>query len=252
MNKSISILFTLLFFGLISFADVGHGVRVEIRPELQVPIIAGEVAFAFKLFDNEQSKELTDQDLNESHTKKLHFIMYDAALKEFKHLHPSFENSTWQVTINLPKNGQYSIWTQGELIDGTEFSSSTKAQVINGQTENQKLPLGDIRAGADKQTELNLVKTKIKAGKMVMLDFQVSRNDGMDPIMTPYLGALAHVIATPSAGNELIHVHPMSGNTPNTGMIHATFPKEGEYRLWVQFNDRDELKTIPLSVIVYK
>ncbi|MBY0552968.1 hypothetical protein K2P97_00470 [bacterium] len=251
MNKAIVIL-TTLFLGLLSFADQGHGSRVEIKAESQASIVAGQVTYAFKLFDNEQNKEINDQDLNESHTKKLHFIIYDAALKEFSHLHPSFDNSNWQTDINLPKNGQYFIWAQGELIDGTEFSASTKAQVINGLTENQKLPLGDVRLGLDKQTIIDLAKTKIKAGKMVMLNFKVSRNDGLEPIMTPYLGALAHVIATPLAGNELIHVHPMNGNTPNTGMIHATFPREGEYRLWVQFNDRGELKTIPLSVIVYK
>lgn len=251
MNK-ISVILTLLFFSLMSFADQGHNSRVEIRAESQASIVAGESVYTFKIFDNEQNKDITDQDLNESHTKKLHFIIYDAALKEFSHLHPSFESSNWQTLINLPKNGQYFIWAQGELNDGTAFSVSTKAQVINGQPENQKIALGDVRSGSDKQTILDLAKTKIKAGKMVMINFKVSRNDGLEPIMTPYLGALAHVIATPSSGNELIHVHPMDGNAPNTGMVHATFPREGEYRLWVQFNDRDELKTIPLSVIVYK
>lgn len=251
MNKLGVILITL-FFSLIGLADPGHGSRIEIKVGSQIPINAGETTYSFKLYDNELNKEIAEQDLNESHTKKLHFIIYDTALKEFSHLHPSFENSNWQTAINLPKNGQYFIWAQGELTDGTEFSTATNAQVINGQAENQRLPLGDVRSGVDKQTVIDLAKTKIKAGKMVMLNFKVSRNDGLEPIMTPYLGALAHVIATPLAGNELIHVHPMNGNAPNTGMIHATFPKEGEYRLWVQFNDRDELKTIPLSVIVYK
>lgn len=250
--KKLSAMLAVLFFSLMIFAEAGHSSRFEIKPESQASIIAGDVVYAFKLFDNEQNKEITDQDLNESHTKKLHFIIYDAALKEFNHLHPSFEKSNWQTSINLPKNGQYFIWAQGELIDGTEFSASAITQVIKGQTENPKLPLGDVRSASDQQTTIDLAKTRIKTGKMVMLNFKVSRTDGLEPIMTPYLGALAHVIATPSSGNELIHVHPMSGNTPNTGMIHATFPKEGEYRLWVQFNDRDELKTIPLSVIVYK
>lgn len=251
MNK-MSVILTVLFVGLMSFADQGHSSRVEIRAQSQASIIAGESVYTFKIFDNEQNKQITDQDLNVSHTKKLHFIIYDAALKEFRHLHPFFENSNWQTLINLPKNGQYFIWAQGELIDGTAFSISTKAQVINGEPENQNLALGDIRSGSDKKTILDLAKTKIKAGKMVMLNFKVSRNDGLEPIVTPYLGALAHVIATPSSGNELIHVHPENGDVHNTGMMHATFPKDGEYRLWVQFNDRDELKTIPLSVIVYK
>ncbi|MBY0383644.1 hypothetical protein K2X05_00670 [bacterium] len=36
----------------------------------------------------------------------------------------------------------------------------------------------------------------------------------------------------------------------NSGMLHATFPTKGEYRLWFQFNDDNQLKTIPVSVNV--
>ena len=39
---------------------------------------------------------------------------------------------------------------------------------------------------------------------------------------------------------------------PNTGMLHATFPAAGDYRLWIQLMDRGELKTVPLSVTVSK
>jgi hypothetical protein len=42
----------------------------------------------------------------------------------------------------------------------------------------------------------------------------------------------------------------MDGGQPNEGMLHVSFPTEGFYRLWVQFIDAGELKTIPLSVAV--
>lgn len=252
MNKLFSTIILMAFAALSAIADPNHEGRIQIKSEIQSPIKAGSVEYAFKLIDAEQTRELTDQDLNESHTKKLHFIIYDDALKEFSHVHPNFEPPFWKVKIELPRNGKYFIWAQGELLDGTEFSASELTEVADGLAKNPKLSMGDIRTGVDGQTQLDLAKTKIRAGKMVMLNFKVTRKDGLEPIMTPYLGALAHVIATPSAGNELIHVHPMDGGSPNTGMIHSTFPKEGEYRLWVQFNDREELKTIPLSVIVYK
>ena len=124
--------------------------------------------------------------------------------------------------------------------------------VLNGLPENPLTPLTDIRTGTAGQTIFELSKTKLKAGKMVMLTFKITRSDGATPVITPYLGALAHVIATPTSGDDLIHVHPMDGSEPNTGMLHATFPKEGAYRLWVQFIEHDELKIIPLSVIVSK
>ena len=88
------------------------------------------------------------------------------------------------------------------------------------------------------------------AGKMAMLDLTMSRTDGSTTQLTPYLGAFAHIIATPKDGDSLIHVHPI-GTGPAQGMIHATFPAAGEYRLWVQFIDGGILKTIPLSVEVF-
>ncbi len=253
MNKlSIAVISFLLLFAQLVFADAQPNSRVQIKPEHQGTLNAGQIEYIFKLFDSEQNKEVADQDLSESHTKKLHFIIYDAALKEFNHAHPTFNNNVWKAELVLPVNGSYFIWAQGELLDGTEFSAPIKLHLTNGQTENPKLPLVDTRTGSDNQTVLDLAKTRIRAGKMVMLGFKVTRKDGVEPVMTLYLGALAHVIATPADGDELIHVHPMDGDSPNTGMIHATFPKEGSYRLWVQFIEHDELKIIPLSVIVYK
>lgn len=226
--------------------------RIEIRPENQGSYQAGTFEYSFQLIDTESNKSIREQDLNDSHTKKLHLIAYDPSLKEFNHVHPVFDGNIWKVQLNLPVNGNYFIWVQGELTDHTEFSSLTRALLANGKAENPVLPLGDVRKGSDNKTILELSNIKIKAGKMVMLNFKVARTDNLEPIMAPYLGALAHVIATPSSGDELIHVHPMQGGEPNTGMIHATFPAEGAYRIWVQFIEHDELKTIPLSVTVVK
>ncbi|QDK44646.1 hypothetical protein B9G69_010335 [Bdellovibrio sp. SKB1291214] len=93
---------------------------------------------------------------------------------------------------------------------------------------------------------------RIKIPWQAMLNFQITREDGQAPEITPYLGAFAHVIAVSPDGDELTHVHPMEGSAPNTGMLHATFPTDGDYRVWIQLIDKGELKTIPLSISVLK
>lgn len=248
--KFITIIFFVLFQAFVAVANESS--RIEIRPEAQGSYQAGEIEYGFKLFDTELNKEVVDVELVDSHTKKLHFVIYDSALKEFAHVHPEFNGSIWKVNLNLAVNGNYFAWAQGVLGDNTEFLSLIRAQIKGGKPANIPASMGDIRKGADQKTMLELSKTKIKAGKTTMLNFKVTRTDGQTPVMSPYLGALAHVIATPTTGDELIHVHPMDGSEPNSGMLHATFPKEGEYRLWVQFIEHDELKTIPLSVVVLK
>ncbi len=211
---------------------------------------AQKIDYSFKLIDEKTSLPITDKNLIATHTKILHLVVYDASLSEFNHVHPTFKGSQWSVELNLPVSGDYLVWAQGETNTGSEFSVSTILVIVDGSPEKPILPLGDVRSGVDGITKLELSSKNIKAGKMILLDFSVSHSDGTAPVMSPYLGAFAHVIATQLSGNELIHVHPMAGSDVNMGMLHATFPSAGEYRLWIQFNDNNVLKTIPLSVVV--
>ncbi|MBC7421238.1 MAG: hypothetical protein H7328_10965 [Bdellovibrio sp.] len=247
--------FLSIVLSLVTSLSWAHGdgeSRISIEPEAQGTYSAGVIQYSFQLFDAQTNKALSDKNLVLSHTKILHFIAYDPSRNEFNHVHPSFDGKAWNVELNLLANGNYFFWAQGQLVDGTEFSTVVKAQIINGKPEIAVVPLADVKKATDKKTTIQLGKAKLKAGAMAMIDFKVTREDGQEVQLTPYLGALAHIIAVSPDGDELIHVHPMAGNTPDTGMIHATFPSEGDYRVWIQLVDRGELKTIPLSVIVSK
>jgi len=240
-----------IFSGHVSFA---HGdERISIEAETQGSLTAAEnIEFSFQIYDDETKKSVTESDLKESHTKKLHLIVYDASLNLFNHAHPAFDGQVWKSELNITTNGSYYIWAQGHLLDGTEFSASYRVNVVGGKPALSVVTLGDNRTAAVSNTVIDLSKQKIKAGKMAMLTYIVSRNDGTQPEVTPYLGANAHVIAVSPDGDDLIHAHPMDGTSSDTGMIHVTFPTQGDFRIWVQVIDGDVLKTIPLSVTVQK
>lgn len=225
---------------------------ISIEPESQAVFDAGVIKYDFQLFSDLTKKAVTDKDLILENTKILHLIAYDSSLNEFNHVHPQFNGKIWSVELNLPTNGSYFIWAQGQLLDGTEFSTVVRAQIANGNPELPVLTLGDHRKSSSGSTALELSKVKLKAGQAAMINFSVTRTDGLTPEITPYLGAMAHIITASPDGDELIHVHPMAGSAPNTGMIHAVFPTEGDYRVWVQLIDHGDLKTIPLSVTVSK
>lgn len=248
--KSLVLMLLMIIGGSQAFAHGGQDDRITIEPEIQGSLNAGAIQYPFDIFDENTNKTVGENDLVESHTKKLHFIAYDASLNQFNHVHPTFDGIKWTANLNLPVNGNYFFWAQGQLKDGTEFSTFVKAQVQGGQAEPPKIPLGDHRTASDKGTVIELASTKVKAGKTAMVNFKISREDGTAPEITPYLGAFAHVIAASPDGDKLIHVHPMEGKAPNTGMLHATFPTDGDYRIWIQLIDKGELKTIPLSVSV--
>lgn len=214
---------------------------------------SGKVIYQFQLVDTKINKLITDQDLNISHEKKLHFLAYDPSLNEFQHVHPEFDGKIWSVELNFSVDGHYWVWAQGELsVDQVEFSTANRLNITGGAAPWPTPPaLSDIRTGTSGNSVVTLSKSKILAGKMIMLNVVLSRNDGSAVQIEPYLGAFAHVIAVPEDGDSLLHVHPMNGLKPNEGMLHATFPLAGQYRLWIQFIDGGNLRTIPLSVSVY-
>ncbi len=250
--KSFLLTVVLSFVTSLSWAHGDGESRVSIEPEAQGTYNAGTIQYSFQLFDGQTSKSLSDKDLVITNTKILHFIAYDPSRNEFNHVHPSFDGKVWNVTLSLLANGNYFFWAQGQLIDGTEFSTVVKAQIANGKPEIPVVPLVETRKATDKNTAFQLSNTKLKAGAMAMIDFVISRDDGKPVQLTPYLGAMAHIIAVSPDGDELLHVHPTAGSKPNTGMIHTTFPSAGDFRVWIQLVDRGELKTIPLSLVVSK
>jgi hypothetical protein len=240
-----------LFTTNVSFANSDN--RISIETESQGSLIATQnIEFSFKLYDQDTKKSVEDSDLEESHTKKLHLVVYDSSLNEFNHVHPTFDGQVWKSELNLTTNGSYFVWAQGVLLEGAEFSAAYRVNVVGGKPELPVMVLGNIRNAALGNTVIDLSKQKIRAGKMATLTYTISRNDGTQPDVTQYLGANAHVIAVSPDGADLIHAHPMDGNNSNTGMIHVSFPTAGDFRIWVQVIDAGILKTVPLSVTVQK
>lgn len=241
-----------------SYAHDGES-RVELENETVNPSPAGDIDISFEMIDTKTKKVVTDSDadLNVMHEKKLHMFIFDPSLIEFRHVHPTFDGAHWNVKLNqkdktdLKVNGNYWIWAQGQLKDGNEeFATYMQLKVINGLPEHPMPPLlGDLRVGTDGRSQVRLSGEAFKAGVEIMPMLTFSRTDGSQPVIAPFLGAKAHVVGVLSDGDSLIHVHPMDMG-PTQLMLHMTFKEAGEYRLWVQFIDRNELKTIPLSVVV--
>jgi hypothetical protein len=226
--------------------------RIAVELEKSGPITAGLSTVEFQLVDTKLNKLIKDTDLKITHEKILHVLFYDPALMEFRHVHPEFKGSAWRVEVDPSVNGEYFFWAQGTLSsDNTEFSSFVRLAVTGGSPAWPTPPLlTNVREGSDRGAKVTLDNTNLRAGRMSMLMIDFSRDDGSAPAITPYLGAIAHVVAVSDDGDSLIHVHPVDGNRPNQGMIHATFPRAGFYRLWVQYLDDGILRIIPLSVEV--
>ena len=121
--------------------------------------------------------------------------------------------------------------------------------VVEAESESAISPadaqkLCDRRFGVGADGVLVVTKGSAAArAKMVVLNA-----DGSRPEITPYLGALAHVVITDLTGTRLLHVHPMEMG--GELMLHVEFPEAGDYRAFAQFIDGGQLRTVELSVRV--
>jgi hypothetical protein len=242
----------VLFFAVMAqFLYAHEGPRVELLLQTPSVISAGIVQLQFQLLDRETNNLLPDQALDVLHEKKLHLLIYDEALQEFQHVHPEFTDGHWTVEANFQKNGKYWLWSQGQILEDEEFTAGRQINIIDGQPAWPAPPvLSDQRIGDAGISTVELGHLRLTAGHPIFVNVRMKRNDGTAPELTPYLGAFAHIVAVPQAGDSLIHVHPMP-SSENQGIMHVTFPLPGFYRVWVQFIDGGELKIIPLSVQVF-
>lgn len=213
---------------------------------------AGPVELAFELYDTKTQAKLAPEDLEVTHTKILHVFLFDPSLREFRHEHPEYDRASglWRLRTGLAVDGRYWIWAQGQLRGGDELTGYGGLIVEKGLPAHPMPPvLGESRVGADGVSQVALSPGRIVAGQDVMLSFAFTRTDGTPVALEPFLGEMAHVVATPSDGDSLLHVHPHDHG--GVFMIHARFPEAGDYRLWVQFIDGGSLRTVPLSVTVH-
>jgi hypothetical protein len=244
-----------LFLGIYLSIHSGfahNGNRVDIEADLTTAK-AGQILYTFQLIDEKLRKPVSASELAITHERKLHMLVFDAGLKEFIHEHPEYneKDGVWSVSLSINTSGTYKVWMQGELTSGDEFTTGEELKVTDGKPANAvPTSLDPSNKGAEGNSAVELSYRGLKANKMAMIDMIFSRTDGSKLELTPFLGAIAHVVATPLDGKSLIHVHPMDGHEPHKGMIHAMFPKAGDYRLWVQFVDAGNMRVIPLSVRV--
>lgn len=239
---------------LVSASAQAHPVeaRVAIEPENEGSFQAGKIHYQFQLVDTKLNTILADKDLKITQEKILHFYLYDPALSEFRHVHPSYDGKVWSMDTDLSINGNYWVWVQGQLgSDGTEFLGFNRMAVEGGAPANPSPPqLSDVRQSGDGNSIVTLDSSVIHANSMLMLTAAVTHKDGTAPQLTDWLGVRAHITTVSDDGDALIHSHPMNMPDPNQFMIHMTFPEAGNYRIWVQFMDGGVLKTVPLSVTV--
>jgi hypothetical protein len=195
---------------------------------------------AFRIVDEHGE---TVRDFDVEHTKKMHLIIARRDLTGFRHLHPEqAPDGTWTTDVRLPEAGSYRLFADFSH-DGEARTLATELRV-DGRADLEPLPAARTTAVSDGGYDVRLDAGSARPGEEAELRFTISK-DGRPVETEPYLGAGGHLVALREGDLAFLHVHPNEDG--DTVGFAATFPTEGRYRLFLQFQHEGRVQTVAFT-----
>jgi len=195
-------------------------------------------------------KAYTDKDLQNVNGQLMHFIVVSADLREFQHLHPTFENGKWKVLANLPTVGTYYSYVDITPVKGDHVVLRSSLIVQKETTDKINYPgLTPNLFAITKNYKAQLALSQALVLQQSVLAFDVSLN-GKATALSPYLGAVGHVtIFRQGNVDSYTHIHPLSSSNATTGHAEfmTTFVKGGRYTAFAEFQIGKTVYTFPIT-----
>lgn len=227
------------------------GSRVDLKGKNALK--PGTVELSFTLY-GEDGHAFGPNDLKIEHEKKMHLLLVRDDMTRFQHLHPEFVNAAWTVKTTIPDQGNYQMYV--DIAPVEEKPSVLRVPLaIGGQTQSPKTPEpnADWSAQDGPYTAKLVIDQPLKTKETKRWTFLVTQNGQPVTTIKPYLGAYGHVVELRhNDPDDFFHVHPVTEDQPRDGKVvfEGTFPTQGRYTLYAQFNLPDGVRTFPITVDV--
>ncbi len=195
----------------------------------------------------------TVRDFDVEHTKRMHMIVVRRDFTGFQHVHPvQAADGSWSTRVRLPEAGSYRLFA--------DFSTRDEAHTlatdlrVDGAADLRALPAPAKKAVSGGGYEIRLDAGRPRPGVQASLRFSITRG-GRTVHAEPYLGAGGHLVTLREGDLAFLHVHPTDdgrGTVKTDGRddfagFAATFPTEGRYRLFLQFQDEGRVQTVAFT-----
>lgn len=187
----------------------------------------------------------TLKDFEVVHEKIMHFILVRKDLQHFQHLHPSYDESTGEFTIDItfPEAGPYRLFP-----DFTPGADNPQQLPV---TLSYDLEVGDMSTydsneltvntepvdySDEYEVAYNFNQLNVKAQKPVKYILSIQRTSQIVENLEPYLGAMGHSVILREDTLDFIHAHAESTeSTVGSISFETTFPEPGKYKIFSQF-----------------
>ena len=191
------------------------------------------------------------------HERLLHLFIIDRSLQFFRHVHPEqIAEGTFQLRESVP-TGAYVVIA--DFLPRGAASQMVQRAIVTPGYKGPVFPAvpdlsGEVaRERAVDGIRVQLESRDLKAGREGMLRFTLSDASSMAPVtdLEPFLGAPGHMLIVNPDLTEADHVHPDEPTARGpTITFQPVFPAGGFYKLWLQFQRRGVVTTVPFVVSV--
>ena len=229
-----------------------NGLRVVVDdPELRR---GKSERLAFRIVED---RGATVRDFDVEHEKRMHLIVARRDLTGFQHLHPEqTSDGTWTTDVALGEAGSYRLFA--DFVRRGENYTLASDLRVDGTADLRPLPRPEPTAVSDGGYDVRRDAGRARPGEEAELRFTISK-DGETVHTEPYLGAGGHLVALREGDLAFLHVHPTEDahggeeakdeHDDSVGFA-ATFPTQGQYRLFLQFKHDGRVQTVAFTQAV--
>ncbi|MEA5616238.1 hypothetical protein VB711_00070 [Cronbergia sp. UHCC 0137] len=190
--------------------------------------------------------------------KLMHLIIVSNDLKLFDHIHPAYKNNgRFTVDKTFTEPGEYTLFSDYKPAGQKETVSLMKITIPGSVPLPKSLEkFTKTKTISDVKVNLNISPQKIKSGQEISLKFDLQDTIKNQPIknLKPYLGEKAHLViiksSYPLTKSDYIHAHALKNNSDHQIEFMTKFPLSGTYKMWIQFNHNNKIKTADFWVNV--
>jgi hypothetical protein len=212
---------------------------------------------AFQLRDSATGRPLGDDELKVLHTRPLHTMVVDSSLRDYHHLHPTYDpaRKAFVCAFTPALQGSYAMWNDF-TVKGEAEPTYLKTEI--GARRSIALPARVEHTSSTEANGLTVRLTsdqRLSANSDAMLTVDV-RDKAGNPVtdLEPIMGAYAHLVGFSTDGKHFIHSHPL-GPEPQSAHargaspleFHVAVPECSGIKFFLQVQRNGTLVTLPFG-----
>lgn len=203
------------------------------------------------------------------HEMPLHLLMVSKDLSWYAHEHPVLQpDGTFTFTWTFPAGGEYTLFN-----DFTPKDVGMQVVPVTLKVEGSPKAAVALAVDSDKPKTVDGYTVTLNTGgpvttgKPTTMSYTIAKDGKPVSDLTPYLGAMGHLVIMSQDLKEFVHSHPhehaegdhdhaKQGHTDMKGGpkvdFEAHFKAAGLYKGWAQFQHMGKVITVPFTFNVAK